>query len=187
MILGVIAEDKSDVAVVQQITTRLAKRSFKVKSFVGKGCGKIKKKAGAWATALVKKGCLYIVLVQDLDDNDENELRRDLTKALKPSGAKLTVVLISKRELEAWLLYDAKAIAKVFNEKTTINMPTLPEELPDPKAKLLELVWVRYKKNYITTIHNEKVAKEIDLGLLRSKSKSFAPHLPFVEKITKLR
>src|SRR5271157_5312842 len=118
MKIGVIAEDDSDVAVLREITRTLLKpRVVGFKSFVGGGCGKLHRKCGAWATILVKEGCPWIAVVHDLDQCDEARLRADLEEAITPAGASVSVVLIPRREIEAWLLYDSHAIAKAFREK----------------------------------------------------------------------
>jgi hypothetical protein len=108
-----------------------------------------------------------------------------LSKAVSPSGAKATTVLIPKREIEAWLLYDPQAIAKAFGEAKFLTLPGNPESIHDPKKKMWELVYNKYHKNYVNTIHNEKIAKHLNVELL-NRSKSFAPHPLFVAKVRKL-
>ena len=55
--IGVIAEDTSDVEVLYELTAKLIEpNKFSFRRFVGKGCGKIKRKCGAWASALQTKG-----------------------------------------------------------------------------------------------------------------------------------
>ena len=111
MKVGIIAEDESDVAVLREVTLALLRpHRIGFRRFVGNGSGKLRRKCGAWATTLVKQGCPWIVVVHDLDIHDEQRLRTDLTNAIMPARAKVSVVLVPKREIEAWLLYDSSAL-----------------------------------------------------------------------------
>lgn len=179
MKLGVIAEDDSDVAVMSEVTRKLLQpHTIGFKKFVGNGCGKLRRKCGAWARNLVQQGCRWIIVVHDLDVNDERELRGRLTASIRPAGAEASVVLIPKREIEAWLLYDARAIATAFGERPLLPLPGNPESIGDPKKHLHELIRRRYHKTYLTTVHNPSIAKHVDVSLLR-RSRSFAPHFGF--------
>ncbi len=163
-----------------ELTRALMKpRKVGFKRFVGKGCGKLRRKCGIWASNLVRQGCSWIVLVHDLDDYNEGKLRALLTNAIAQSGALSSVVLIPRREIESWLLYDRDAIAKAFNERKKPPLPHDPEALQDPKDFLGKLIAKHYDKQYLNTQHNELIAKHINVSLLR-KSKSFAPHPLFV-------
>jgi hypothetical protein len=180
--IGVIAEDDSDVMVVKELTRSLIKpRKIGFKRFVGNGCGKLRRKCAAWAENLARQGCPWIVLVHDLDDYDETTLRVELTKAVSGTKTCATVVLIPRREIESWLLYDADAIAKAFSEKKKVKLPHDPESLPDPKKYLSELVDKEYEKQYLNTKHNELIARLVNISMLR-RSGSFAPYPYFVSK-----
>lgn len=187
MNLGIIAEDDSDVAVVREMTLKLLKpKSVGFKKFVGKGCGKLRRKCAAWAKNLVRQGCSGVVVVHDLDTYNPKELWEKLNAAVIPAKAKVSVVLIPKREIEAWLLYDGVAIAQAFGETSAPKLPGNPEDLPDPKEHLGELVWKKYRKQYLHTIHNPRIARSIDVKLMK-KSLSFAPHFEFAATIMKLK
>jgi energy-coupling factor transporter ATP-binding protein EcfA2 len=121
----------------------------------------------------------------DLDVHNEQELRALLTRAITPVKAKASVVLIPKREIEAWLLYDRDAIAKAFREADLLKLPGDPESLLNPKAHLRDLIWAKYRKRYLHTVHNSQIAKYIDVVFLR-RSKSFAPHFAFAEAARKM-
>jgi hypothetical protein len=131
---------------------------------------------------LVREGCNWIVVAHDLDDYNEAKLHAELSASIADAGAQVTVVLIPRREIETWLLYDAQAIAKAFNERDKPQLPHDPELLPDPKGYLGELVSKEYDKDYLNTKHNELIAKHVDVARLK-KSKSFAPHPRFVANI----
>jgi len=183
MRLGIIAEDDSDVSVMRELTLTLLRPGVVGFSrFVGDGCGKLRRKCGAWAKNLVQQGCNWIVVVHDLDVNDEIKLRSQLLQAIRPAGAKASVVLLPKREIEAWLLYDARAIATAFRENKHPSLPGNPESLTDPKKFLCDLVWRKYRKEYLNTVHNSRIAAHVDITQLR-RSLSFAPHVDFTKQI----
>jgi hypothetical protein len=183
MKMGIIAEEDSDVEVLAGITLNLLKpHSMGFPRFVGNGCGKLRRKCQGWARILVQKGCRWIVVVHDLDAYHELELRTYLTQAVEGSGAKASVVLIPKREIEAWLLYDSRAIASAFREHKSPKVPGDPESLADPKKHLRDLIWKEYRKRYLNTLHNPLIATRIDVSILR-RSGSFAPHFAFTEKV----
>lgn len=179
MKIGIIAEDDSDVAVLREITlTLLRPHVVGFKRFVGNGCGKLRRKCAAWARNLVQQGCPWLVVVHDLDEYKEQQLRRDLTEAIRTANPVVSVVLIPKREIEAWLLYDGSAIAAAFRERVAPRLPGNPEALQDPKKYLGELIRRKYRKDYLNTIHNPQIAKHIHIRFLRQSS-SFAPHITF--------
>lgn len=183
MKIGIIAEDDSDVEVISEITLALLKtKAVGFKRFIGGGCGKVARKCAAWARILVQQGCASIIVVHDLDTNDERQLRHDLTAAVAPANATHSVVLIPKREIEAWLLYDAAAIAAAFRETKHPKVPGDPESLPDPKRYLGDLIWRKYHKKYLNTIHNAQIARRINVSRLR-QSPSFAPHITFTSGV----
>jgi hypothetical protein len=52
----------------------------------------------------------------------------------------------------------------------------------DPKKHLRELLWKTYHKEYLNTIHNAVIAKQVNLASLR-RSASFAPHFQFARNV----
>jgi hypothetical protein len=179
--IGIIAEDRSDVMVIKELTLKLVRpHPLGFKSFVGDGCGKVQRKCAAWAANLVLQGCRWIAVVHDLDTNREPELRARLMTAVTASNADAHVVVIPKREIEAWLLYDPNAIAAVFRRGKFPRLPGDPESLVDPKRHLGELVWRTYRKDYLNTIHNPQIASKIDVARLNG-CVSFAPYPGFSE------
>lgn len=183
MKLGIIAEDHSDVGVVKQITRRMVRpANIGFKNFVGNGCGKIRRKCRAWAEILVRQGCSWVVVVHDLDQNNENSLRRQLETAVADVNSLANIVLIPVQEIEAWLLFDSNAIATAFKAKKIPRLPKNPESVNHPKETLDDIVWKTYQKRYLNTVHNERIAMNIDVVLLY-RARSFAPYPPFVEAL----
>lgn len=182
MILGIIAEDLSDVAVMRKLTAKvLPESAFSVKHFVGNGCGKLKRKCAAWADALRRRGCSHIVVVHDLDEADEAELRLLLERTISGVQVGGTIVVIPIREIEAWLLTDARAIQRVFTMQREPKVPKNPESVQDPKATLEQLVWRASRKRYVNSIHNERIAAEARLQAL-AQCRSFRPYPDFLRQ-----
>ena len=183
MKLGIIAEDDSDVGVISQLTRLMVRpRKIGFKRFIGNGCGKILRKCHAWAEILVRKGCLWVVVVHDCDQNDENALRQKLEAAVTAVNARASIVLIPVREIEAWLLFDSKALDSTFKKDRKPHLPGDPESLQDPKKTLGEIIWRAYRKQYLNTIHNEIIAGNLNPKFL-SRARSFAPYPPFVRAL----
>jgi hypothetical protein len=181
MKMGIIAEDDSDVVVIRAFTlSLLGHRRIGFKRFVGHGGGRVRRKCSAWAQNLVRQGCSWVVVLHDLDDREEAQFRAELERAIATVKAEAKVVLLPKREIEAWLLYDSAAIAAVFNSSKHPRLPGNPEALPDPKDHLANIVWRYFQRDYINTSHNEAIATQVDTNLLK-RSHSFSPHFPFVE------
>ncbi len=182
MTVGIIAEDESDVAVIRKLTCRMAAtKRIGFKHFVGNGCGKLRRKCSAWARSLVERSCSCIVVVHDLDAFTEADLRRELATAVAGAHPRISAVVIPKREIEAWFLFDPNAIKEVFGGREDAKITGNPENLSDPKKYLEELVWKKYRKRYLHTIHNEKLADKISLSKLEN-AHSFGAHKAFVDR-----
>ena len=109
-------------------------------------------------------------------------LRTELNAAIAPARATASVVLIPKREIEAWLLYDGAAIATAFRQNEHPRLPGNPESLLDPKKYLRDLIWRKYGKDYLNTVHNARIARHIRVSYLRG-SRSLAPHFGFIKTV----
>jgi hypothetical protein len=172
--IGIIAEDKSDVSVMRELTAKvLPKNQFSVKQFYGSGSARIRAKCRKFADQLVRRGCTRVVVVHDLDASKEEALRKELEDGLTSMDGCTTLVLIPERTIEAWLLSDADAIKRVFTLKKLPKVPHQPESLMNPKEWLGNLVWKLEKKKYVNTIHNEKIAAAISIQKV-TRRKSFA-------------
>ena len=156
ILVGIIAEELSDVDVISEIIGKLARKNFGVKSFVGHGCGRIKYKCRAWAQTLKERGCKLLILVHDLDSARLDQLLAAIRGALNPSPMEQYVIVIPIRELEAWLLADHKAITKTFRFKKGLRKIANPESINRPKEFLRDIIR-RGSNNrvvYVNTVHN---------------------------------
>ncbi|WP_288492314.1 DUF4276 family protein [uncultured Pseudomonas sp.] len=169
--IGVIAEDTSDIEVITEILSKhIEKSDFSIKKFVGRGCGKLKIKCGAWVDNLSAQGCSHILIFHDLDSNKEDELRKEINTRINNCKFKETLIVIPTEELEAWLLTDAAAIKSTFTITQDIKIPGDVEKIKSPKEFLCKLIKRASNKNYINTIHNKKIAEK-----LTTKSLSTCP------------
>ena len=180
MRIGVIAEEQNDVDVLRELTSKLTnENTFSFKKFVRHGSGALRRKCVAWADNLLIRGCTHLVVLVDLDDNNEEELRLELTNSVRHRGFDAYVILIPVREIEAWLLADAKALQNVFAMVKMPKVPKSPEAIRRPKEKLRDIVWNATKKRYLNTIHNKKIAAASRISKLRI-CKSFRPYPLFI-------
>jgi hypothetical protein len=178
--IGIIAEEKNDVEVIYELTCKIMKEeNFAVSSFVGHGCGKLRRKCRAWAENLLRRGCSQIVVVHDLDRCDEKQLRTTLEQQLEGLESKQTVVLIPIEELEARLLSDAQALKTVFNMRRSPTIPHWPEKIVSPKEFLASIVKQNSNSLYLNTIHNRSIAKKLSISNL-DRCPSFSPYPKFL-------
>jgi hypothetical protein len=181
--IGVIAEDDSDVRVLGVLFEKIApSKRFLIKKFVGHGCGRISSKCHNWARNLKIQGCTALVVAHDLDTKVLATLYKDLADSLRPSPIARYVIVIPIRELEAWLLADCAAIQSALNLKARPARISNPEAILDAKRLLKEIVFVKSgkTKRFISTVHNEAIARKIRLAEL-SRCNSFKPLQTFVK------
>lgn len=174
-IIGLIAEDKSDIEVINEILGRyFTGNSYSIKKYVGNGCGKLKQKCASWADNLVKRGCNFIIVFHDLDKNDEMVLRKTLTDKIDAINIDHYLIVIPIEEMEAWLLSDPQALKKTFKLKKPPRVTLNTESINSPKEYLRDLIWKSGKVRYLNTVHNVKIARNISLANYR-RCKSFKP------------
>ncbi len=180
--IGIIAEDESDFCSIRILIRRIAKNdNINMKKFLGKGCGKIKRKCNAWAHQLIKRGCSFLIIVHDLDNNNINTLRQLLVDALSPNPFKKHLICIPIQEFEAWLLSDPDAIRTAMKLNKNPNIKGLPENIESPKEYLGKVIDITSKgeKIYNNTKHNEKIAANLNINKAK-KCTSFIPLFQFV-------
>lgn len=185
MKIGLIAEDYSDIGVLKELAAKkLRPHKVGFKRFIGKGCGKLRRKCRVWAQNLIRQGCSWVVLAHDLGDCEEKKMRRELEQDISVVSEKARVVLIPVREIESWLLHDPNALVKAFKGRKKPKLPGLPESLSDPKKELEVIIRKNFDKEYLNTVHNVIIAKHIDLNRLH-KATSYLPYPFFLETVKK--
>lgn len=183
-LVGIIAEDDSDVDAASVLIHRISERdSVGVRRFVGHGCGRIKRKCRSWAENLRAKGCRFLILIHDLDRNDLEVLRQQIEDAITPSPIMPHLVCIPVEEMEAWWLSDPEAIRSALNLRQSPQINGHPERISSPKERLGSIVrqYSQKTKVYLNTKHNVKIAEYLDLTKAK-QCKSFVPFHDFVAK-----
>lgn len=185
-LIGIIAEDDSDVDCIKLLIRRLhQEKQIGFKKFVGRGCGKITRKANAWAKNFERSGCNHIILIHDLDKNNKEDLIINIQTAFLPSPIKKYIISVPVEELEAWLLSDDSAIKKVFKVKKPFTLPNSPESISSPKEFLENLVCKITDKQYmyLNTKHNSQITEIIKIDSIESKCPSFSDLYKFIMDI----
>jgi len=178
--IGVIAEEYDDIDILYELTCKLTlENSFSFSSFVGHGCGTLRKKCTAWSHNLVRRGCSHLIVIHDLDNNDEQSLRKGLEGSVRGIAFNGHIILIPVYEIEAWLLSDPLALKQTFGMSKMPKVPAHPETVKDPKECLRDVVWKYGKKRYINTIHNKRIARTTRIQRL-SVCPSFSSYPPFL-------
>ncbi len=185
MEIGIIAEEYSDLDVLHELTAKIVDvRRFSFgRKFIAHGCGKLRKKCRVWAEILIKKGCRHLIVLHDLDNNSQDELRTFLNRSVADLNFSGYIILIPKHEIEAWLLVDANALKKVFGMSKMPSVPSSPELILEPKEKLEEIVRKYSGKQYFNSIHNRIIANRLEIRLLKRKCLSFADYPSFINRI----
>jgi Domain of unknown function (DUF4276) len=181
--IGIIAEDDSDISVLDELIKKAARAPYSLRWFAAGGCGKIVSKANAWAANLRSQGCRYLLLVQDLDRAQILQLRASLTIALGNSPIQPHLIVIPVREIEAWLLADHQAIFSAMKLVDNLGQIANPESLQNPKEYLGRLIYSRSRKKtrYVNAIHNAKIAALCKSNNLR-RCPSYIPFHDFISE-----
>jgi hypothetical protein len=109
------------------------------------GCGYLDKRIGGYNQAA--EFSPWVVL-RDLDSHG---CAAELAARLLPARCSWMVFRVVVREIEAWLLADAHAFSR-FAGVAVSRIPTEPEELPDPKSALIELVRTSRRRDLLRDI-----------------------------------
>jgi len=180
MKIGYIVEEENDFEVIVELTKKIVPTNrFATSKFVSHGCGKLRCKCSAWSKILQQRGCHLLVVIHDLDSRKLNTLKKELESSITTSQMDGKLVLIPVKEMESWLLFDEQALAGVFSIRKKIQLPNQPEQIDSPKEHLRDLVWKNGRKRYINTVHNRRIAEEIDIQNLR-ECRSYTPYEVFL-------
>ena len=181
--LGVIAEGESDVEVVAVLARKIARTPFTLRAAIGKGCGRLQKKALDWARQLHRQECSRLMLVCDLDENVLADLSARLHQALEGCPIARQVVVIPVREIEAWLLADHDAVSEAFKLRQRVKHQSNTEAIRDPKGRLGDLIAQRSNRRvqYVSTVHNRLIAQHARVERLR-RCESFKGFEAFVRE-----
>jgi len=178
-VYGIIAEDKSDVAMLKVIIKRVAKtQSVSIKGKGYNGCGEMLRKGTTQLKAFKELGCDRFIICYDADrDSPSGRHNEALEKIVIPFGnTEKCCILVPIQEIEAWILADLKSVTKVISSWVPTKVYHSPESVNDPKEELEKLSRNANKRpRYSHAIHNCKVAEHLDLSIVKQKCKSFLP------------
>lgn len=165
--IGVISEGDSDFEVLKELIKKIKiNNEIVLKRKIGKGCSRIKTKCNSFATILKNQNCKKLIIIHDLDDKKYDILYNQLKLSIEPSPIIDYKIIIPIKAIEAWLLSDMKAILKTFNYDKFVKEIPNTERIHKPKDHLNKLVKNRFKKTYLNTVHNKKIASHMDLKKL---------------------
>jgi Domain of unknown function (DUF4276) len=181
-VLGVIAEDESDVQVVGVLARKISQARFAIRQALAHGSGQMQKKALVWARVLYAKGCTHLMLVHDSDHHSVADLTARLTQALAGAPIGRRVVVIPVREIEAWLLADHEAVNTALKLRPPLTPQPNPQGILHPKEHLGRLIDQRTARHihYTNTIHNVRIAEHANVARLLARCTSFRGFEVFV-------
>lgn len=187
---GILAEDRSDVDVLQSLVQRIAAAAGEKKSLTFKkkgysGCSEMIRKGAIDIRLFVGMSVSRIIVCYDSDRCSPKERLKEVEeKILQKSGVQVeSCIVVPVQEIEAWILADMDAVKHVLTAwKSVPKSHTNPESLNDPKEHLERLSKRHGKPLYVHAIHNCKVAKHLNLDLIRERCPSFKSLYDFVHE-----
>jgi hypothetical protein len=182
-VYGILGEDSSDVATLKILVRRLARNeSLRFKGMGYSGCGEMLRKGARQLRDFQNRGCTRFIVCHDADGPDpgpKRELVRD--RIIKPSGISGDYcIVVPVQELEAWILADIECATAIFSSWKPIAIHN-PESIARPKEHLESLSRSSNQKpRYSHAVHNERMARHLDLAKVSRKCPAFRELAAFV-------
>jgi hypothetical protein len=180
-VLGVIAEDTTDLETVRVLIQRV--RPVKVLGHASAGSSRIPTKAVAWMKDLARRGASKVLIVHDLDRDpttgelrDEAALRRRLMNLPAPAGV-TQVVCIPVKELEAWLWASDACLSRVARQPTR-GLPD-PAAVRGPKERFIALSRDERRQAWYTPNDNAALARLLELEVCAARCPSLRTLIAF--------
>ncbi len=127
-------------------------------------------------------GCTRFIVCHDADGPDPIPNReRVKNRIINPSGIRRDYcIVIPVQELEAWILADIECATNIFSSWMPAAIRN-PEAISRPKEYLEKLSRTcRQRPRYIHAVHNEQMAKHLDLKKVSRKCPAFRDLEEFV-------
>ncbi len=173
---GILGEDSSDVATLRVLVRRLADdESMPIRTKGYSGCAQMLRKGARQLRSFSNLGCTRFIICHDADGSDpEPNRERVKNKIIKPSGISDDYcIVVPVQELEAWILADIECATNIFSSWRP-NAIQNPESISSPKEHLEKLSRTsRQKPLYRHAVHNEQMAKHLDLNKISRKCPEF--------------
>ncbi len=180
---GILGEHESDVATLKVLVRRLAgNESLPIKGKGYGGSGRMLQEGARQLCAFRNLGCLRFIVCHDADGPDPAPRRRLVSeKIVQPSGIRDgCCVVVPVQELEAWILADIECAINIFPSWRPAAVQN-PEHVPNPKEHLEKLSRdSKQRPRYSHAVHNERMARHLDLRKVSRKCPAFRELEKFV-------
>ena len=181
---GILGESDSDVASLKIIVRRLKKdNAVPIMVHGCGGCEELLRNGAKRLLAFAESGCTKYIVCCDVDGGNPIAKHQQVLKKVVSSARLQTrcCIVIPVQELEAWLLADIPAVSKVCTGWRPKHIDH-PEQITSPKEHLEKLSRdSKRRRRYNHAIHNEQLAKYINLKTVSKKCPSFRPLEQFVQ------
>jgi len=142
-VFGVIAEDPTDIEILQVLIRRLSNNfSLPIKGKGYGGCGEMLQKGAKQLLLFAELGCKRFIVCYDADGPDAKPRQQEAReKIIAPSKLPLAscLPLVPAQEIEAWILADLdQAVPHVIPSWKPAPIPR-PESIASPKEHLTQL------------------------------------------------
>lgn len=183
--IAVIAEDKTDCKTIKVIIQRILGQQTSVTGVSAYGCGNLAKMIPGTLSDLGKEGFSCFIIVRDLDNNDEAKIRSILMQAVQKSSFRPehSFICIPVQELEAWFWADQTVLTKVATAKGKIKAHPNPQNIENPKEKLIRASIEGNRKPRYITQNNPDLAQHLDLEICADRCPSFRDLRDFLVRL----
>ena len=183
--IGLLGEGSSDTKMIQCLIRRITdNQRIRIETMGCGSKGNLLKKGLRFINACKDQGLKYFVVCMDADGSDPEPARQAiLERVIYPAQVDAqSCCVVPVQEIEAWILADLSAVTKVFTSwkpKPHKN----PEGQANPKEYLESLSKADNKRpRYSHQVHNEHVAKHLELSKVYQACPSFRPFQDFIEE-----
>jgi len=182
-VYAILGEDPSDVATLKVLVHRLADdESLQIKVKGYGGCGEMLRKGATQLRDFQNRGCRRFIVCHDADGPDPEPKRKLVReRIIQPSGIREGYcIVVPVQELEAWILADIECASRIFSSWRPSAIDN-PERIAAPKEHLENLSREgKQKPRYSHAVHNERMARHLDLDKVSQKCPAFRRLAEFV-------
>ena len=184
---AVLAEDQSDFQTLKALIKRVTQPNMAVMGRGFTGVSELIKDAPKSLHALSRIRSLKTFIVcADADELKDDARRKEIQdKVLKNSPVNCTIV-IPTWEIEAWIMADINAGAKIFGRWKAQEEISHPENIKDAKEHLERLCKKSTSPPYNHATHNQRIIEHLDLNKVYTRCKSFRPLLEVICRTAKI-
>lgn len=182
---AVIGEDRSDTETLACLIRRIKNNNgLKVRQQPNSGCGELFRKGPDQIKLFYNAfDCRNFIICYDSDgENADYRRQRILSDLIRRSGVHgKYCALVPVQEIESWFLADLSAVQRVITGFRPSAPHPSPENQASPKEHLERITRASGSRpRYNHAVHNQHIAKYVDLAKVEEKCPSFKPLLDFV-------